>query len=397
MKRTRFKLIHVTLLSVATSQVAAQSSATLYGTIDMGLAYQSHSANKSGSYTDASQFGMISGGQSGNRFGLKGKELISSETEINYVLESGFNSSNGTLGQSGRIFGRQAWVGLKQKGLGNLRLGRQYDFTYDYTSDLTPFGPGDFASASLGLSFGSGSAERFSNMIRLETDQIAGFKAGIGYSFSSQMPSAYITDGEESIKNGDSRDYNYNPQNNLRAVTTGAQYQNGPVFVTSTYDIYYPNAATANGNVANATAWVLGGAYNAGLVKLSAAYGQTRNAWLNPAQQLQSYREPSDLGTTNSSILFDQNIAVNSYLLGLTLVPNQVTNIFLSWQIAKPSNSMQSYSNFAIDTQTVYSIAYTYNFSPRTNFYAMGAYSTNYSLSQGLTHSLVGFGLRHKF
>lgn len=382
---------------ISPGHLVAQSSVTLYGTVDAGFAYQSHSANDSRTYGSASTLAMISGGQSGNRFGLKGKEQITADTEINFMLESGFNIGNGTQSQSGRIFGRQSWLGLRHKGLGNVRIGRQYDFANEYISELTPFGPGDFASASLGLSFGSANAERFSNMIRFETDNLSGFKAGVGYSFSTQIPSAYIVNGAVPVVAGESRDYNFSPQDNLRSLTAGLQYRRGPLYATATYDTYYPNAATAKGDVPNASAWILGAAYEIGLFKVSGAYGQTRNAWLNPAQLLQTFSQPSDLGNTNSSIVFDSNIAVDSYLLGLTFEPSEVTNVFLSWQIAKPTGSMQSTTYFPTDTQTVYSIAYTYNFTPRTNIYAMGAYSTNYSMSQGLTYALVGFGLRHKF
>lgn len=381
----------------AASSVIAQSSLTLYGTLDAGYAYQYHSANNSGTYGSASRFAQISGGQSGNRFGLKGKEKISDNIDLNFVLENGFDIGNGTMSQSGRLFGRQVWLGASYKGLGNFRLGRQYDFANDYISELTPFGPGDFASASLGLSFGSANAERFSNMIRLETDRIGGFKGGIGYTFSSQIPSAYVINGALPFVPGESRDYNFASQNNLRALSAGIQYKSGPLYTTATYDSYYPNAATAKGQVPNASAWILGAAYDIGLFKVSGAYGQTRNAWLNPAQLIQTFTQPSDLGTTNNSIIFDQNIAVDSYLLGLTYSPNKVTNVFLSWQMAKPSGSMQSSTYFPVGTQTVYSFAYTYNFTPRTNIYAMGAYASNYSMSQGLTYSLLGFGFRHKF
>jgi predicted porin len=385
------------IFTSATSSVIAQSSLTLYGTLDAGYAYQTHSANQSGTYRSASRFSQISGGQSGNRFGLKGKEKISDKIDINFVLENGFDIGNGAAGQSGRLFGRQSWFGVSYKGLGNFRLGRQYDFTNDYIAELTPFGPGEFASSSLGLSFGSANAERFSNMIRLETDRIEGFKAGIGYTFSSQIPSAYLIDGALPFVPGESRDYNFASQDNLRAISSGIQYKSGPLYTTATYDSYYPNAATAKGQVPNASAWILGAAYDIGLFKVSGAYGKTRNAWLNPAQLIQTFTQPSNLGTTNNSIVFDQNIAVDSYLLGLTYSPDKVTNVSISWQIAKPSSSMLSNTYFPIGTQTVYSFAYTYNFTPRTNIYAMGAYATNYSMSQGLTYSLVGFGLRHKF
>ena len=363
----------------------------------MGIAYQSHSANDSGAYGTASRVGLMNGGQSGNRFGLKGKEQIASETELNFVLENGFSLGNGNVTQGGRIFGRQAWLGLKQNGLGTFRFGRQYDFAYEYASELTPFGPGDFANAALGLSFGSASAERFSNMIRFETDQIGGFKAGLGYSFSTQMQSGYTSNGALPVKPGDSANYNFSTQDNLRSLTSGLTYRAGSLYTTATYNVYYPNAATANDDVVNATAWILGAAYDLGLFKFSAAYGQTRNGWLNPAQTFQVLREPSNLGYLNSAVLFDPSIAVDSYLLGLSMSPDKSSTVFLSWQLAKPLASMHSNMSFPVDTQTVYSIAYTHNFTPRTNVYAFGAYSTTYSMSQGLTYALVGVGVRHKF
>ncbi len=133
---------------IAPSQLFAQTSVTLYGAVDAGFSYQSHSANDAGTYRSASRFGMISGGQSGNRFGLKGNEQISAQTEINIVLENGFDIGNGTKSQGGHLFGWQA---------------------------------------------------------RFETEDIQGFKVGIGYSFFTQISSAYIQDGSSSVVPGESR------------------------------------------------------------------------------------------------------------------------------------------------------------------------------------------------
>jgi hypothetical protein len=43
-----------------------------------------------------------------------------------FTLENGFNASNGALGQNGRLFGRQAYVGLASTRYGTLTFGRQY-------------------------------------------------------------------------------------------------------------------------------------------------------------------------------------------------------------------------------------------------------------------------------
>lgn len=397
MKYTTLLRSGIFFLCIAPVHVWSQSSLTLYGTLDAGMAYQAHSGNDSGTYGSASRFGLIYGGQSANRFGLKGTEKINSDTELRFVLESGFDFGNGTMSQGGRLFGRQAWLGLTRKGLGHIRLGRQTNFANEYASGLTPFGYGDFADATLGLSFGSANAERFSNMIRLETERFEGFKAGVGYSFSTQIASAYVIDGALPVVPGDSRNYNYVSQNNLRSLTTGVQYHKGPLYAMMTFDAYYPNAATAKGEVPSATTWIAGAEYDFDLFKISAAYGQTKNGWLNPAQLIQQFTDPSNLGRTNSSIVFDSNIAVTSYMLGLTLSPSRESTLFISFQLADPMTSMESSPAFLANTQRVYSVAYTYNLTPRTNIYAISGYASNYSLSQGLTNTIVGFGVRHKF
>ena len=81
----------------------------------------------------------------------------------------------------------------------SLRFGRQFNFARDYLNPLTPFSGGDFARASTGINFATGGTERLSNTLKFESADLSGFKFGLGYSFSAQIPSAYISDGN----NGD--------------------------------------------------------------------------------------------------------------------------------------------------------------------------------------------------
>ncbi len=383
--------------ALSVSFAKAQSYLSVYGTVDMGLAVNSASSGRADTFRGGSNFGLISGGQSDNRLGFRGGESLGGGTQVNFVLESAINLGNGTLDQGERLFGRQSWIGIENKSLGYVRFGRQRSFSDIYLSDLTPFGPGDFTQATMGTSFGAADISRLSNMIKVETALMDGFRLGLGYSFSAQMPSVYTKDGRLPMTPGDTENYNYSTQNNMRVVTAGFQYYNGPVYLTGMYDIYYPNAETAEGNYRPATAAVIGGLYDFNLFKLSAAYGQTKNGWMNALQTVDGFVQYGSFDNQNSSMVFDSSVSVNSYLLGVTLPTNEASDLYVSWQLAKPSAEMQQNSAFSIATQSVWSLGYSYKFTPLTNMYVFAGYATNYSLVDGLTNSTVGVGLRHRF
>ena len=106
MKKTLF----VTAMLAAFGATAqAETSVTLYGLIDTGIGYQ---RIKGDGYHE-SKVGMVNGVSSGSRWGLRGAEDLGDGLSAVFTLESGFNSANGTSGQSSRLFGRQATVGLK--------------------------------------------------------------------------------------------------------------------------------------------------------------------------------------------------------------------------------------------------------------------------------------------
>jgi len=101
----------------------AQSSVTLYGLMDAGITYTNNEVGSTG-HGAAVQF--ISGSSQGDRWGLRGVEDLGGGTKLNFVLENGFVLANGQLGQGGREFGLQSYVGLSGS-WGALTLGRQYD------------------------------------------------------------------------------------------------------------------------------------------------------------------------------------------------------------------------------------------------------------------------------
>src|SRR6202035_5611037 len=81
----------------------------------------------------------VSGMPSGSRWGLKGVEDLGGGLKTIFTLENGFDLNSGALGQGGREFGRQAFLGLSGN-FGTLTFGRQYDLVVDYVQPLAANG-----------------------------------------------------------------------------------------------------------------------------------------------------------------------------------------------------------------------------------------------------------------
>ncbi|WP_144107683.1 porin [Paraburkholderia sp. BCC1886] len=104
----------------------AQSSITLYGIIDSGIEYVN---NVGASRSTVLRTPQITGTLP-SRWGLRGKEDLGGGLSTVFVLESGFATGQGSLNQGGRLFGRQAYVGISSDTWGTLSFGRQYSQIY---------------------------------------------------------------------------------------------------------------------------------------------------------------------------------------------------------------------------------------------------------------------------
>ncbi|WP_454862576.1 porin [Paraburkholderia fungorum] len=170
--KSNFKKMLPAALLGATAVAHAQSSVTLYGMIDDSIQYVHNTVGASGQ--QGSKIGLYAGNLSGDRFGLRGVEELGGGLDAIFQIENGFNVNNGTLGQGGRMFGRQAWVGLSSDSFGKLTLGRQYDPNIDLVQPAiglytwgSPFAvPGDVDNSDNG--------SRVNNAIKYATPSIAG-------------------------------------------------------------------------------------------------------------------------------------------------------------------------------------------------------------------------------
>jgi predicted porin len=275
MKKT---LLATAVLGSISLSAHAQSSVTLYGLIDAGISYVNNA--RAGTSHD-SLVKYDDGVASGSRWGLRGTEDLGGGLKALFVLENGFNSGNGTLGQGGALFGRQAFVGLSQDGVGSLTFGRQYSFSTDYLG----------ANYSTGSQTAAGNyayhindvdqltSSRINNAVKFSSANFAGFTFGALYAFSNQagaFAGAPASGTTAAPVAGSSRAYSF-----------GANYANGPISVGAAYtDIRYPSQATpafsttiANvsaGNVRDLRTFGAGGRYAIGAATLWALYTNTR-------------------------------------------------------------------------------------------------------------------------
>ncbi|WP_194722578.1 porin, partial [Noviherbaspirillum malthae] len=126
-------LIALAVLGTVAGASFAQTNVTVYGVADAGLARIDNGR--------VNTTALQSGQQSGSRIGFRGTEDLGGGLSAIFTLENGFNIDDGTLGQGGRLFGRQAFVGL-QGGFGAVKLGRQYNPIRTAVENIDPFGLG---------------------------------------------------------------------------------------------------------------------------------------------------------------------------------------------------------------------------------------------------------------
>lgn len=189
-------LFALSAIALCASSVHAQSTVTIYGIIDAGINYISSANTKHNSLVN-----MDTGVAQGSRIGFKGNEDLGGGNSAFFVMENGFNLDTGAAGQGGALFGRQAFVGLQNKDIGSVSLGRQYDFMGNMAAYATggmtvagSIGWGLHMNAAQRASTGGAlddhvSGYRLNNAVKFESAVFSGFKFGAMYGFGENAGS----------------------------------------------------------------------------------------------------------------------------------------------------------------------------------------------------------------
>lgn len=259
-------------IAVAAAMTAATASAmdfTLYGIVDTGLGYTHVNTLDEPA---ENRFEEINGYNSGSRFGFKGTEDLGNGYSVSFVLENGFNSDSGVLGQGGRMFGREAQVKFHSP-YGTLSFGRAGTLLsgagtldiFGMNADVLPGGwDGIFNIGNY-----QGNGMRLDNMVTYQSPTAAGFTGYLQYSFANDTV------------DGDDDDSRANERNSNRYFAAGLTYNNGPLGVVAIYDTlmfrHYTDGVQDQpgdeANVGDSRTFTLGGHYDFGVLKLT-AYGQ---------------------------------------------------------------------------------------------------------------------------
>jgi general bacterial porin, GBP family len=392
-------LIALAVLGALSGAASAQSSVTLYGIVDIGLQWNESGVNKGTTalpaWSQESAWSIDSGYQSGSRFGLRGAEALGGNWAAVFTLEGGFDASTGMSQQGSRLFGRQAYAGLRHAAFGTVALGRLATPSsgtgdFDLWGAVDPFGTG-WGLASLGATFIPSSTLREDNSIIWASPSWAGFKFAAQYSGNVDL-------GETA------------PQGtNTSAFNLGANWSWGPLFLSATYDvIQYADAGSAGrpgaGNPDQKMLQV-GGTFDFKIVKVHAAYADQNN--ISTVQTLsgiggvtQSF-VPAGIGNFNNT----------AYMLGVS-VPLFGGSILGSYQYSDASNIINTAGAQFEPDYSVWGIGYSYPFSRRTNMYvgyaqrewdgritataAAGGGTLSY-MSQAFDRSQFAVGIRHLF
>lgn len=393
MKKT---LLAAALLTSFAGAASAQSSVTLYGVLDASVRYQSWNLSSGGlasADVSTSSIAVASGALSTSRFGVKGVEDIGSGNQVVWNLEAQVNVNDGSA-NAYSTWSRTSIVGLRNNAWGQVDIGRQLGTAFKFTG-----GPIDSAfntnvpiiniSGVLGIT-----AVRYSNLLMYQSPSLSGFKVGLGYSFNTGLTSnrQLATGGATSDTATGSA---FETGNNMRAATGALSYTNGPIYVAGSYDRITPATNTLSGaNGIGVTAWVVGGSYDAKVVKIGAAYGITNNGYVNGGS-MSSVSSSITNPLVNGGVVFADGAKNSAYNINLLIPVGAAGKVMAAYSAQKNEGVLSELG--LTSTQNTYGLGYQYDFSKRTTGYAIYTYVNNYLGITGLSGNAAYVGMRHSF
>lgn len=211
------------------------NSVTIYGLLDQGMEYVNNVATGK---TTTNVF-RLGSGTATSYFGLRGSENLGRGLQTIWNLEGGFSVDNGTSSQGGRLFGRQAYVGLDGD-YGRLTFGRQYTMRFYAVSIVNPFGTGAQGLTTLDNGIANARAD---NSIAYRY-HLGGFEAGADYSFGRDAVNGNPASVAASNCPGETT-----PSNQCRAYSVLLKYEGSFWGAASSYERNYGGTSATYGGL----------------------------------------------------------------------------------------------------------------------------------------------------
>jgi predicted porin len=350
-------------VALASMGALAQSSVTLYGTLDEGLTFLSNVYGKQ-------LWQMESGNLWGTNFGLKGTEDLGGGMKAVFQLESGFDINSGRLAQGGLMFGRTAYVGLGSDNYGTVTMGRQFDSASDILSQYSScwiyggsgfhFNDNDNACQSV----------RFNNVVKYVSPTLAGVTVnamiGLGNQSNFAQNRTYSI-GMSYVNGGLNVGAAYLNANNVGA--SGGPFDSAGVgtgFSNPSADNYVGFMAGNYIALQDADKWKvagIGGAYTWGKAVLTAEY---TNSKYEKSQYL------VDVGGAGNPTT---NVTFNNFELGALYNFTPAFSINAGYTLSTLSLSAVSRE----DRFHIFQLLGDYKLSKRTDLYALA----NFQIDSG--------------
>ncbi len=250
-RAARVRLLLVPILAVWAMNSNAEFDLHLFGLVDAGV-----DVGRSGKGTTARQ---ISGGDAGSRWGMDGTEDLGQGLSATFRLVGGFGADDGTLGQGGRLFGREAAVGLAKKEVGTLLLGRQPTPVSLTNANVDAFywmGGGGFIALTRS---GATTQQVLPQVVTARVDNAIKYYSP--EEWKTVAFTALFAPGERSAELGD-------------VYGLSARYLDGPFDLNAAWG--KQNSGTGASGAINS--FTIGGSYNAGFAKFYAGFTDEKNA-----------------------------------------------------------------------------------------------------------------------
>lgn len=351
------RIISIATLMAAAGIAQAQSSATIYGTVDSGLFHQNTSAaNLSGKAADTGSITRLKdGGIYTSLWGIRGSDDLGSGYKANFKLQGVFDSSTGKLGLTDTtgvtgVFNQFSTIGISGP-FGNFVAGRQivpmiYAMAETDVRSAQYFG--SILTAWIGMNTASGwtgantnapiGALYDSNALVYQSPVINGFEAALEYALGNDIGGLRAGSRESAV----------------------LKYTNGGLKLSA---VYYngrdtsPAPGVAPSGVNNNRYRYLGGLYNFSDFQVSASVSNGKN--------------PENTAQAD----------INLYSIGLGYKYSPLLKFSSGIYYLKDKNSSANRS-------TEYAFGMEYTLSRRTMLYAQLAYVNN----KGTMNQMLEYG-----